>query len=118
MRLAGLGQARRRNVRSADRAGSGTPTSLGAHLDSTAGPYLAPEFGNPELDATLLDVFGLGALTHLILTGFPPAVSRKELDSRLTAERALVPSAMSDEISPIMDDLCPRRDGRPARRPV
>jgi len=90
---------------------SGTPTSLGAHLDSTA----APEFGNPESDATLLDVFGLGALTHLILTGFPPAVSRKELDSRLTAERALVPSAMSDEISPIMDDLV---RGATAAQPV
>ncbi len=94
---------------------SGTPTSLAAHLDSSAGPYLAPEFGNPESDATLLDVFGLGALTHLILTGFPPAVSRKELDSRLTAERALVPSAMSDEISPIMDDLV---RGATAAQPV
>src|ERR1022692_487835 len=84
---------------------SGTPTSLAAHIDPASGPYLAPEFGNPESDATQLDVFGLGALTHLILTGVPPAGSRKELDIRLAAERALVPSAMCDEISPAMDDL-------------
>ena len=84
---------------------SGTPTSLSAHIDPASGPYLAPEFGNPESDATQLDVFGLGALTHLILTGVPQAGSRKELDIRLAAERALVPSAMCDEISPAMDDL-------------
>src|ERR1022692_4722926 len=84
---------------------SGTPTSLAAHIDPASGPYLAPEFGNPESDATSLDVFGLGALTHLILTGVPPAGSRKELDIRLAAEHALVPSAMCDEISPAMDDL-------------
>jgi serine/threonine protein kinase len=84
---------------------SGTPTSLAAHIDPASGPYLAPEFGNPESDATQLDVFGLGALTHLILTGVPPAGSLKELAIRLAAERALVPSAMCDEISPAMDDL-------------
>ncbi|MGI8448785.1 MAG: protein kinase domain-containing protein, partial [Streptosporangiaceae bacterium] len=84
---------------------SGTPTSLAAHIDPASGPYLAPEFGNPEADATQLDIFGLGALTHLILTGVPPAGSRRELDIRLAAEHALVPSAMCDEISPTMDDL-------------
>ena len=94
---------------------SGTPTSLAAHIDPASGPYLAPEFGNPESDATQLDIFGLGALTHLILTGVPPAGSRKELDARLTAERALVPSAMSDEISPSMDDLV---RGATAAQPV
>lgn len=94
---------------------SGTPTSLAAHIDPVSGPYLAPEFGNPESDATQLDIFGLGALTHLILTGVPPAGSRKELDIRLTAERALVPSAMNDEISPSMDDLV---RGATAAQPV
>jgi serine/threonine protein kinase len=84
---------------------SSTPTALAAHIDSSAGPYLAPEFGNPESDATLLDVFGLGALAHLILTGLPPASSRTELDSRLAAQRGLVPSSVCDEISPAMDDL-------------
>ncbi|MGH3273015.1 MAG: protein kinase domain-containing protein, partial [Streptosporangiaceae bacterium] len=84
---------------------SGTPTSLAAHIDPASGPYLAPEFANPEADATQLDVFGLGALTHLILTGIPPAGTGEELGIRLAAERALVPSAMCDEISPAMDDL-------------
>ncbi|MGH3274838.1 MAG: protein kinase domain-containing protein, partial [Streptosporangiaceae bacterium] len=94
---------------------SGTQTSLAAHVDPASGPYLAPEFGNPESDATQLDVFGLGALTHLILTGVPPAGSRKELDIRLATERALVPSVMCDEISPTMDDLV---RGATAAQPV
>ena len=84
---------------------SGRATALGAHVDASAAAYLAPEFGNPDCDATLLDVFGLGALTHLILTGQPPAGSAKGLAARLASERALVPSAVADQISPSMDDL-------------
>ena len=84
---------------------SGRASSLAAHVEASAAAYLAPEFGGLDSEATLLDVFGLGALTHLILTGTPPATSGKELASRLGTERALVPSAVSDEISPVMDDL-------------
>lgn len=84
---------------------SGRATMLGAQLEPSAVTYLAPEFGNPDSDATLLDVFGLGALTYLIVTGQPPASSGTELASRLTSERALVPSAVLDQISPAIDDL-------------
>jgi serine/threonine protein kinase len=80
-------------------------TSAAAHVEGSAGAYLAPEFGNPDAESTQLDLFGLGALTHLLLTARPPAASRKELAKRLSTERALVPSAVSDDISPAMDDL-------------
>ena len=79
---------------SSPQTGSGRATALAAHLEASAAAYLAPEFGNLDSDATLLDVFGLGALTHLILTCTPPAASGKELASRLGTERALAPSAV------------------------
>ncbi len=84
---------------------SSRATMFGAQVEPSAAAYLAPEFGNPDSEATLLDVFGLGALTYLILTGQPPASSSTELASRLASERALVPSAVADQVSPAMDDL-------------
>jgi serine/threonine protein kinase len=80
-------------------------TSTAAHVEGSAGAYLAPEFGNADAEGTQLDLFGLGALTHLLLAGRPPAASRKELAKRLQTERALVPSAVSDDVSPNMDEL-------------
>lgn len=82
----------------------GGATALMAHIERSAGPYLAPEFAAPE-SAALLDVFGLGALGYLVLTGQPPAATRGELASRLTQARALLPSAVIDSISPAMDAL-------------
>ena len=75
-----------------------------AHIERSAGPYLAPEFAAPESPA-LLDVFGLGALGYLILTGQPPAATRGELATRLTQARALLPSVVIDSVSPAMDAL-------------
>ena len=63
-----------------------------------------PEFASPDSPA-LLDVFGLGALSYLILTGQPPAATRGELATRLTQARALLPSAVIDSVSPAMDAL-------------
>jgi serine/threonine protein kinase len=84
---------------------SGDLTTPAAHIDGSAGPYLAPEFGSPDAEGAQLDVFGLGALTYLILTGQPPAHSRAGLAGRMSAQQALVPSAVSDDISPVMDQL-------------
>jgi hypothetical protein len=48
-------------------------------------------------------VFGLGALSYLILTGQPPADSRAALAQRLAAERALTPAA--EGLTAVMDRL-------------
>ena len=83
---------------------SGGAAALLAHIERSAGAYLAPEFASPETPA-LLDVFGLGALTNLIITGQPPAASRGEMAGRLTQAHALLPSAVIDSVSPAMDAL-------------
>jgi serine/threonine protein kinase len=85
-------------------AQAGGAAALLAHIERSAGPYLAPEFASPESPA-LLDVFGLGALSYLILTGQQPAATRGELATRLTQARALLPSAVIDSVSPAMDVL-------------
>jgi serine/threonine protein kinase len=82
-----------------------TPTSLAAHLERGVGPYLAPEFANPDADPARLDVFGLGALSYLVLTGQAPAATRERLAERLQSERALAPSAIIDSIGPSVDAL-------------
>jgi serine/threonine protein kinase len=79
--------------------------SLATHIERSAGPYLAPEFGKPDAPAVQLDVFGLGALSYVILTGQAPAGTREQLGQRLEADRALVPSSVDDSITPVMDDL-------------
>jgi len=84
---------------------SSAPASLIRHVERSAGPYLAPEFATPDAPPALLDVFGLGALSYLILTGNPPADTREQLAQQLTAEHALVPSSVTDSISPSMDTL-------------
>jgi serine/threonine protein kinase len=81
------------------------PSALARHVERSAGPYLAPEFQTADAPPALLDVFGLGALSYLILTGEPPAATREQLAAKLTAERALVPSSVADSISPAMDAL-------------
>ena len=82
-----------------------TGASLIKHVERSAGPYLAPEFATPDAPPALLDVFGLGALSYLILTGNAPADTREQLAQQLTAEHALVPSSVTDSISPSMDAL-------------
>jgi len=79
--------------------------SLARHIELSAGPYLAPEFGSPDAAPAQLDIFGLGALSYLILTGRPPAADRADLAKLLTAQHALVPSTVSDAISPAIDRL-------------
>ncbi|WP_242884429.1 BREX system serine/threonine kinase PglW [Actinomadura litoris] len=86
-------------------SGLGGGTSLAAHLENSTGPYLAPEFGNADAEGTPLDVFGLGALTFLILTAQAPAQDRAALAARLSHQQSLVPSGMSDAITPTMDQL-------------
>lgn len=82
------------------------PTShAGQHVEAAAAPYLAPEF-TAEADGTVaIDVFGLGAIAYLLVTGRSPAEGRAQLMDRLATEGGLHPSAVSDTVPPEIDAL-------------
>lgn len=81
-------------------------TSLGgAQVADAAELYLAPEFESPFPDPVDLDVFGLGAVAYLIVTGERPAPTRSALIERLTADHGLHPYAVSDTIGDALDEL-------------
>jgi serine/threonine protein kinase len=101
----GTGATNTTNARTPGASGSSVGASLIKHVERSAGPYLAPEFATPDAPPALLDVFGLGALSYMILTGNAPAGTREQLAQQLTAEHALAPSSVTDSISPSMDAL-------------
>ncbi len=81
------------------------PTALSAtHLAADSNAYLAPELAASNPDPIALDVYGLGMLTYLLLTGQPPAASQAELLARFEAEESLRPSAVMDGL-PLIADL-------------
>ncbi|WP_346434310.1 BREX system serine/threonine kinase PglW, partial [Candidatus Protofrankia californiensis] len=92
---------------------AGAASQVVPHLERSAEGYLAPELTAPLPDPVALDVFGLGALAYLILTGSAPAARRGELLTRLADERGLHPSTVVDSISDLTDDLVAQ-----ATRPV
>ncbi|MFD5590716.1 BREX system serine/threonine kinase PglW [Streptomyces griseorubiginosus] len=81
-----------------------TPLDSGLVAD-IAQVYLAPETAREFADPVDLDVFGIGALSYLLLTGKPPADARGTLVDRLAAEGGLHPYAVSDNVSAALDDL-------------
>lgn len=84
---------------------AGAVATAAGHIERSAEAYLAPEFGRAEAESVPLDVFGLGALGYLIMTGTPPADSRGALARRLNEEQALTPSAIDESITPQMDEI-------------
>jgi serine/threonine protein kinase len=81
-------------------------TSLGSDvLRDVADLYLAPEFDAPYPDPVDLDVFGLGALAYLLLTGQAPATDRAALIERLASEGGLHPYAVDDAVPDRLDAL-------------
>ncbi len=69
------------------------PTALSAsHLADDADPYLAPELTALNPDPVYLDVYGLGVLTYLLVTGKAPAASQAELLARLEAGEDCAPA--------------------------
>ncbi|MEV5764741.1 BREX system serine/threonine kinase PglW [Micromonospora sp. NPDC052213] len=98
-------------TRGTDTAGgsSGDPVThsshAASHIERSAEAYLAPELTAPNPDAVAMDVFGLGALAYLILTGEPPAAKRPELLSRLARDNGLRATAVADGISLFADEL-------------
>jgi len=83
----------------------GNTTLPGEHIATTAEVYLAPEHDAPYADPVDLDVFGLGALAYLIVTGQPPATKRNALIERLAADKGLHPYSVSDGVSESVDSL-------------
>ena len=86
--------------------GSLEKTSLsGTDVPSSTHVYLAPEFAEPDADPLAMDVYGLGSVSHLIVTGQPPAPSRREVGDRLRADDGLVPSTLTDGLPAALDEL-------------
>lgn len=81
-----------------------TPLDAGLIAD-TAQVYLAPETDQEFADPVDLDVFGLGSLTYLLLTGRPPADRRSSLLERLRSDGGLHPYAVTDSVSAALDTL-------------
>jgi serine/threonine protein kinase len=93
----------------ADRQGTSRGTASGPVVTGTAhvadlvdpgtGGYLAPEaWTNSEADGVPLDVFSLGTIGYLLLTGEAPADSPAELAARLLADDGLLLSSRLDGV--------------------
>jgi serine/threonine protein kinase len=84
----------------------GGSSLTGEHIEDAALVYLAPEFDRQQRpDPAGLDVFGLGAMTYLLVTGQPPATDRAGLIDRITADGGLRPSAVIDGLTDTLDAL-------------
>ncbi|MCK8676034.1 BREX system serine/threonine kinase PglW [Streptomyces lichenis] len=82
------------------------PTALSAmHLSDESDPYFAPELTALNADPVYLDVYGLGVLTYLLVTGKAPAASQAELLARLEAGEGLRPSSLVDGLAEEVDEL-------------
>ncbi|MFC5851422.1 BREX system serine/threonine kinase PglW [Streptomyces chlorus] len=81
-----------------------TPLDGGLIAD-TAQVYLAPETDQEFADPVDLDVFGLGSLSYLLLTGRSPADRRSAMLERLQSDKGLHPYAVSDSVSTALDTL-------------
>lgn len=86
-------------------------TALSAGVDDVRGlvaqqswVYLAPEShrGGDNLPPVPLDVYGLGALAYLILTGVAPAPNLKELQERLQSNGGLDPRVASPDLPDVL----------------
>jgi serine/threonine protein kinase len=89
-------------------AGSPSETTMGSlapHLESAAALYLAPEVGDTSADKAQLDVFGLGAIAYLIMSGRAPASSRRVLLERLQGEECLNLQSQIDGVPNEVADL-------------
>jgi serine/threonine protein kinase len=82
------------------------PTALSTtHVAEGAEPYLAPELTALRPDPVLLDVYGLGTLAYLLVTGRPPASSQAEVMAMLRDGDGLTPSAVVDGVTDDVDLL-------------
>lgn len=76
--------------------------------DRSVETFLAPEaFTDPSADGAALDVYSLGALTYLLVTGKAPATDRTELRAAL-GQNGLSLSAVLPEVDPQLESLVRR----------
>lgn len=100
---------------------TGTMSSATMHAEALsrhdAALYRAPEANQPGNKAMLLDVFSLGALACLLLTGHPPAETAHGL-TRLLLEHGHVPAdVIDDQIDPgLAEVIALATEADPARR--
>jgi serine/threonine protein kinase len=86
----------------------GRTTLPAEHVAGNAEIYLAPETANRYADPVDLDVFGVGALAYLILTGQPPAGSRAALIETMRTDQGLRLLGAADGLPAALDDLVHR----------
>ncbi len=97
------------NWQTADRQGTARGTAMGPVVtatehaddlvDADAGGFVAPElFTTPDADGVTLDIFSLGSLAYLLLTGQPPATTPAELVARIRADQGLLVSSALDGV--------------------
>jgi serine/threonine protein kinase len=88
-------------------SGSIEPTSHRSVLvDDTAFLYQDPEVRKgqraPDVQS---DMYGLGALAHLVFAGQPPGATTREIEERLAKRRCLDPRDVSDAVPAKVADL-------------
>ncbi|POM26620.1 Serine/threonine-protein kinase StkP [Actinomadura rubteroloni] len=82
------------------------PSSLSSFpVADDAEPYLAPELTALRPDPVMIDVYGLGALAYLLVTGQAPGASQSDVIGRLEASGGLRPSAVLDDLGTDLDDF-------------
>jgi serine/threonine protein kinase len=79
---------------------SGGASDVGALVEHESWVYLAPETLRHVVDAPAiaLDVYGLGSVGYLVLTGHPPAPNVKALSDRFESFESLDPLAVSPDL--------------------
>ena len=77
-----------------------------ALADPLSAPFLAPEAASdPQADGVLLDVFSLGAIAHLVLTGRPAVERAEDLAAALRESDGLDLAAAIDGVGPELRQL-------------
>lgn len=105
-------------TRHTETPGPALGTALTERVESAEQVYLAPDAFSVETpDGVALDVFSLGALAHLVLTGTPPAADLTEREAVFAAHGALAVEAAADQLpQPLVEFVAYATDPVPARR--